>query len=192
MQPWMTSPKHTEQPFFMDTLASPCAVSQSTAAALTGRSVRTWQRRVEQGLVARLGEGKTLVPFEALVPELTVAIRMEDLPLLAHADQGDAQAQADMGALFALNALRAGPAGAASEPEKGTAAALYFLQAAAEQGHADAMHWLAVLHAAGMACGSEGDGDALALMWLARAAAHGHAVAREQLAGLMPGQVVEP
>jgi len=180
----------------MNTPASSYAVSQSTAAALTGRSVRTWQRRVEQGLVARLGEGKTLVPFEALEPELTVAIRMEDLALLTHADQGDAQAQADMGALFALDALHTGSAGAAPGPEKGrnagAAAALYFLQAAAEQGHADAMHWLAVLHAAGMACGSEGDGDALALMWLARAAARGHAVAREQLAGLMPGQAVEP
>lgn len=182
----------------MDTPPSPCAVSQNTAAALTGRSVRTWQRRVEQGLVERLGDGKTLVPFDALLPELAVALGAQDLPLLARADQGEANAQADMGAMLAQGALgalatRAEPAGAeeARRDKNGVVAALYFLHAAAEQGHADAMHWLALLHAAGLAHGSnghEGDGGkALALMWLARAAAHGHAIAREQLAGLMPG-----
>lgn len=184
----------------MDTPTSPCAVSQNTAAALTGRSVRTWQRRVEQGLVERLGDGKTLVPFAALAPELTVALGAEDLPLLVRADQGEAEAQADMGALLAQTALSVsagvalqGPAGAqdAARSPQG-AAAVYFLQAAADQGHAEAMHWLALLHAAGLAYGSnghEGDGgQALALMWLARAAAHGHAIAREQLAGLVPGE----
>lgn len=45
------------------------------------------------------------------------------------------------------------------------------------------MHWLGILHAAGLC---EGDGRALALMWIAKAAAHGHVIAREQLAGLMP------
>lgn len=169
-----------------NTSSTSCAVSQNTAAALTGRSVRTWQRRVEQGLVVRLGEGKTLVPFEALVPELTVTVRPEDLPLLVRADQGDTQAQADIGALFALAAPPATAVGGQDDGRKtSAAAALYFLQLAAEQGSADAMHWLAVLHAAGIG-GEDGNGEALALMWLGRAAAHGHAIAREQLAGLMP------
>ncbi|QEA11807.1 MULTISPECIES: hypothetical protein [Comamonas] len=178
-------------------LTFPCAVSQNTAAALTGRSVRTWQRRVEQGLVERLGEGRTLVPFDALVPELAVAIAPADLPLLARADGGDATAQAELGALLALEAL-AGAAGTHAQADRGrsagAAAALYFLQAGADQGSADAMHWLALLHAAGLAGGGnghEGDGGkALALMWLARAAAHGHVIARAQLAGLVPGDGV--
>lgn len=64
-------------------------------------------------------------------------------------------------------------------------AALHFLRQAAQQGQADAMHWLGVLHAAGL---GEGDGQALALMWIAKAAAHGHVIAQQQLAGLMPGK----
>ena len=46
------------------------------------------------------------------------------------------------------------------------------------------MHWLGLLHAAGL--GGPGDGDALALMWVAKAAAHGHVIAQQQLAALMP------
>lgn len=181
-----------------NTPAPPYAVGQNTAAALTGRSLRTWQRRVEQGLVERLGEGRTLVPFAALLPELTVVIAPANLPLLVRADQGDADAQAEMGALCALQALATPAAVVAREQEggerTGTAAALYFLQLAAEQGSADAMQWLAVLHASGTGRG-EGDGssgEALALMWLGRAAAHGHVLAREQLAGLVPGQMPRP
>ena len=61
--------------------------------------------------------------------------------------------------------------------------ALYFLLQAAEQGEADAMHWLGLLHAAGLC---KGDGQAMALMWIVKAAAHGHVIAQRQLAGLMP------
>lgn len=171
-----------------NTFTLPHAVSQNTAAALTGRSVRTWQRRVEQGLVERLGEGRTLVPYAALVPELAVPIAPADLPLLVRADQGDAAAQAQVGALLALAVLQAAPRGQADLADSGTsagvAAARYFLEQAAQQGEADAMHWLGLLHAGGL-CG-DGAGEALALMWLARAAAHGHALAREQLAALLP------
>lgn len=174
-----------------NTPAPPYAVGQNTAAALTGRSVRTWQRRVEQGLVERLGEGRTLVPYAALVPELAVPIAPADLPLLVRADQGDAAAQAQVGALLALAVLQAAPRGKAdladladSGTSAGVAAARYFLEQAAQQGEADAMHWLGLLHAGGL-CGDDA-GEALALMWLARAAAHGHALAREQLAALLP------
>ena len=61
--------------------------------------------------------------------------------------------------------------------------ALHFLTQAAEQGEADAMHWLGLLHVAGLC---EGDGQAMALSWIAKAAAHGHVIAQRQLAGLMP------
>ena len=84
------------------------SISLSTAAALTGRSTRTWQRRIEDGLVPRLSDasGRTLVPFDAVRPALTGSWDEEDIEILLRADRGDAAAQADMGAKFALAALR--------------------------------------------------------------------------------------
>ena len=144
--------------------------------------MRTWQRRMEQGLVARQADGRALVPWAALQAELAVPLAARDAPLLERADRGEAAAQADVGALLALAALDA--AQGSEGGDGGVAAARYFLELAAQQDEADAMHWLALLHAAGRAGGAEG--DALALMWLGRAAAHGHVLAREQVAGLVP------
>ncbi|HNL42004.1 MAG TPA: hypothetical protein PKM77_07100, partial [Ottowia sp.] len=46
-------------------------ISLATAAVLTGRSMRTWQRRIEEGAVPRLGDGRgALVPFAATQGEL--------------------------------------------------------------------------------------------------------------------------
>lgn len=167
------------------------SISLTTAAVLSGRSLRTWQRRVEDGLVPRLGGagGRTLVPFAAVRPALAVALDDEDVAVLERADQGDAAAQADIGARLALAALQAARREPAN-PADGAAPALHFLTQAAQQGEADAMHWLATVHAAGLAEAAEPGADtaeALAMMWLAKAAAHGHAIARHQLAQLMPG-----
>ncbi len=171
-------------------------ISLATAAVLTGRSMRTWQRRIEEGAVPRLGDGRgALVPFAAVRPALALDLTDEDVAMLVRADQGDAAAQADVGARFALAALqeaeagRGGDALVAPDAARGgggsMVAALHFLRQAAQQGPADAMHWLGVLHAAGL---GEGDGQALALMWIAKAAAHGHVIAQQQLAGLLPGR----
>ncbi|MFT3778017.1 MAG: hypothetical protein QM772_07020 [Ottowia sp.] len=82
-------------------------ISLNTAAVLTGRSMRTWQRRIEEGLVPRLGDGRgALVPFAAVRPALAVDLSDEDVQMLVRADQGEAAAQADVGALFALAALK--------------------------------------------------------------------------------------
>ena len=170
----------------MSVLPAPC-ISLNTAAVLTGRSVRTWQRRIEEGLVPRLGDerGRALVAWDAVRPALALRLDEAEVELLVRADQGDARAQAEVGALFALAALRDAKAAAPSNLGGGSAMpALHFLTRAAEQGEADAMHWLGLLHAAGL--GESGDGDALALMWVARAAAHGHAIAARKLAGLLP------
>lgn len=187
--------------------ALPCphlSISLHTAAILTGRSVRTWQRRIEEGLVPRLGSGvRALVPFEAVqqsmegVPgEAANAWSAQDVQTLVRADQGEALAQAQMGSQFALLALRG--AATATPPAPGHDAgriAHYFLERAAEQAQADAMHWLGLLYAAGLGpAGDASDGDAdadtsnnaMALMWIAKAAAHGHAIARQQLAALLP------
>lgn len=158
------------------------SISLNTAAVLTGRTVRTWQRRIEEGLVPRAGDerGRAMVAFDAVRPALTVALDAQEIQLLVRADQGDGAAQAEVGALFALAALRA-----PGKPGGGGCVipALHFLARAAEQGEADAMHWLGQLHAAGL---GEGNGRALALMWIAKAAAHGHVIAQGQLEGLMP------
>lgn len=101
------------------------------------------------------------------------------MPVLVRADQGNAAA------LFALDEAQA-QAGSGPAPlaRGGIVPVLHFLTQAAEQGETDAMHWLGLLHAAGLC---EGDADAMALMWIARAAAHGHVIAQRQLASLMPG-----
>ncbi|MCZ2088729.1 MAG: hypothetical protein LC129_04445 [Burkholderiales bacterium] len=87
-------------------------ISLATAAVLTGRSMRTWQRRIEEGAVPRLGDGRgALVPFAAVRPALALDLTDEDVELLVRADQGDAAAQADVGARFALAALQEAEAG---------------------------------------------------------------------------------
>ena len=86
---------------------APC-ISLNTAAVLTGRSLRTWQRRIEEGSVPRLSDerGRALVGFEVVRPALAVELDEAAVDLLVRADQGDATAQAEVGALFALAALR--------------------------------------------------------------------------------------
>lgn len=171
---------------------APPAISLHTAAILTGRSLRTWQRRIEDGLVPRLGDGvRAQVPFavvqQAMEAPLNQTWDAHDVQTLVAADQGDALAQAEMGAKFALIALRdaAAQTSASGGGQDHTRIARYFLERAAEQGEADAMHWLGLLHAARLG-EPGGDNNALALMWIAKAAAHGHVIAREQLAALLP------
>ena len=150
----------------------------------------------------RLGDGvRALVPFEAVqqsmegVPgEAANAWSAQDVQTLVRADQGEALAQAQMGSQFALLALRG--AAPATPPAPGHDAgriAHYFLERAAEQAQADAMHWLGLLYAAGLGpagdasdADADADNNAMALMWIAKAAAHGHAIARQQLAALLP------
>ncbi|SHF87777.1 hypothetical protein SAMN02745117_02760 [Lampropedia hyalina DSM 16112] len=159
-----------------------------SAAVLTGRSERTWRRRVNEGLTGGVGEvgGPLLVPVEAVRPLLAVALQDDEVEMLVRADQGDALAQAEIGALFAMNALQAAGQNDLAPHAKGgcVAPAFHFLAQAAEQHKADAMHWQGMLHAAGL---GKGDGKALAMMWIAKAAAHGHQIAQRQLAALVPG-----
>lgn len=95
----------------------PPSISLHTAAILTGRSLRTWQRRIEDGLVPRLGDAvRAQVPFAAVQQEMAAPLGQawseEDVQTLVRADQGEALAQAHIGAKLALAALTrtAGPA----------------------------------------------------------------------------------
>lgn len=164
-------------------------ISLDAAVAITGISRSTLWRRVTDGSIGKGGKdarNRALLALADVLPlagAAGVALDAEDVQMLVRADRGDAAAQADVGALFALATLDARNGG---KPRGGGGSfipAMYFLTQAAEQGQADAMHWLGMLHAAGL---GEGDGPALALMWIAKAAAHGHVIARQQLEGLLP------
>lgn len=163
--------------------AVPAAISLDAAVALTGRSRRTWWRRIEEGSVAKLtpdARGRTLLRFDEVRPSIGLVLDEGEVAAILRADGGDALAQAEVGALFAAAAL-AGPVDQPAGREDSTA--VHWLQLAASQGEADAMHWLGILHAAGR--GGENH-EHLAVMWIAKAAAHGHAVAREQMEALRP------
>ena len=156
-------------------------ISLDAAVAITGISRSTLWRRVTDGRIGKGGKdarSRALLVLADVLPLAEVPLGKDDLPVLLHADAGASEAQADMGALFYV-------AGA----EK---AALYWLNEAAAQGHADAMQWLGIAHYAasggGRSLHTQEQEDNLALMWIARAAALGHPVARQQMAGLRPGR----
>ena len=149
------------------------SISLDAVAALTGIGRSTLWRRMADGALAK-GEkdarGRaTLALGDALglVRDGTRArLSDDDVAVLLQADAGDAQAQVDVGALLYLGGARE--------------AGLYWLQAAAEQGSAEAMQWLGTAHAGG------GERDRqLAVMWVAKAAALGHPIAQRQLDGLL-------
>lgn len=162
-------------------------ISLDAVIAMSGRSRRTWWRRIEEGSISKLpadARGRTLLVFEEVRPALGLALTDEEVALIARADAGDALAQAEAGAMFALRSQKISQAGSQSYH----CAAFYWLEQAAAQGAADAMHWLGMLHAGGQ---GEGNGSQhLALMWIAQAAAQGHAIARQQVHALT-GRVVQ-
>ncbi len=158
-------------------------LSLDAAVAITGISRSTLWRRAGDGSIGKGDKdarGRATLALDDVLQLMRTAGGMalgpEELALLRQADAGDAQAQADLGALFCV-------AGADK-------AALYWLHEAAEQGNADAMQWL------GIVCAATRGGDAvqqeqnenLAIMWIARAAAQGHPVALRQMAELRPGR----
>lgn len=160
-------------------------LSLDAAVVLTGISRSTLWRRVTDGSLSKGGKDArgraTLVLREvlALMPPDSPALAADDVAVLLRADAGEAEAQADIGALFYV-------AGAER-------VALHWLHEAAGQGSAEAMQWLGTACAA--AAGGGGGGETLsdrshnahlAIMWIAKAAALGHPVAKAQMAGLMP------
>ena len=164
-------------------------ISLDAAEAMTGISRRTLWRRVADGALAsgeKDARGRTTVALgggvlTAIREHTGVDLGAEDLHALLQADAGDADAQADVGAL--LYTAAAAPAGHPGA----RAAALYWLRQAADQNHADAMHWLGT--AAAALCTEQGNAEAM--MWIAKAAAHSHAIAQQQLDALL-GKALAP
>ena len=116
----------------MDTL------SLDASVAITGISRRTLWRRVTDGTIGRCdtdGRSRAMLALGDVLGLVDVALTAEDKAMLLRADAGDAEAQADMGALFYV-------AGAHK-------AALYWLNEAAAQDNAEAMQWLGTAYASG-------------------------------------------
>lgn len=116
-------------------------LSLDAAVVLTGISRSTLWRRVTDGSLSKGDKDvrgrATLVLDEvlALMPQGSPVLTADDVAVLLRADAGDAEAQADIGALFYV-------AGAGR-------VALHWLHEAAEQGSAEAMQWLGTACAAG-------------------------------------------
>lgn len=148
----------------------PTPVSIQAVIAMTGLSQRTWWHRIEDGTVRRLKSdacGRTKVALEDVLQLVGCRLPRQDIALIAQADAGDAEAQSDIGEMFI----------AAGRHEAGR----YWLELAAEQGHANAMQCFARCYLSGE--GAPKDED-MAIRWLADAAARGHFIAREQMRAL--------
>jgi TPR repeat protein len=136
---------------------------------LTGRSKRTLWRFIENGLVIRGADtatGKATVDLDSIGPYFLMPIDPADFDLIGSADcgGGNADAQNELALLFLAN--------------QQAASALYWLELAAHQGHADAMHWLGRCHIEGNGLPKNAE---LGIMWLSKAAAHGHVISRYQM-----------
>ena len=147
-------------------------VSLQAAITLTEWSQRTIRRRLAEGAlpfinrsaVTRGGQNKTLIDFEALKAAVCIPLGDDEMALLEAADSGDAQAQNELAMLFLEH----------HKPKS----AFYWLELAAKQNFADAMHHLG-------SCYLKGEGvtqdNHQALIWIAKAAALGHPIACRQI-----------
>ena len=156
------------------TMPTNFAVSVDTAATLMDISKRTLWRHLADGQYSpqpKDPQGRTVLLLSEVAPKFSIELLpgdgnpdTDDYALLALADQGDANCQAD----FAVLLL---------EQEKPGLAAHWFALAA-EKEHPDAMHHLSVLYQTGQGVKRS---EETAMVWRSRAAAAGHKIARAQL-----------
>lgn len=145
-------------------------ISVHAVIAMTGRSRRTWRRRIDEGLVRELSSdarGRARVALEDVLPAIECTFDAEDLALLLLADAGDLEAQADCGEMFLALRMRE--------------AARYWLELAAAQGHPNAMQCLARFHLSNEPTPKD---EEIAMRWLTDAAAKGHVIAQAQMQSL--------
>ncbi len=151
-------------------------ISIAASVVVAERSRRTLWRRIADGTMTRLADdakGRAMLSLAEVAPLICVPLDQSDLDFLVQADAGNADAQNDIGQLF-------------SNAGKPTIA-LYWLEQAARQGHADAMQWLGRCY-----IGGEGvpKNKNIGLMWIAKAAAHGHVIAQAQMQGSFRSQSI--
>lgn len=150
------------------------AISLDTAVELATVSRRTLWRRVQEGKLARAGadeRGRALLVLRDVQPFLSIQLtNAADEKVLLAADQGDSNAQNELGILCLEQQL--------------PTPALHWFEQAAEQGNADAMHHLGRLYLQGFESSGGGcvpQDRSLAFVWLSKAALYGHLIAQEQL-----------
>lgn len=140
-------------------------ISIASAVTLTEWSDSTFRRRIADGVLQRLvesgGGGRIMVDFDSIRPHICISLEEEDIELLSRADAGQAEAQNDLALLFLQN----------DKPRS----AIYWLELAAKQDYADAMHWLG-------RCYIDGNGvvkdENMGIMWIAKSAAAGHKISQ--------------
>lgn len=143
------------------------AISIATVATLIGQSERTLRRRIADGTLVRIRderEHRTMVSFDSVKDQFIIPLEEDDSWLVAQADMGDVKAQTDLAVLFLSH-------------DK-IESACYWLELAAKQDDAEAMHWLGRLYLEGRNLQKDED---LGMMWLAKAAAHGHLISQAQM-----------
>jgi TPR repeat protein len=147
-------------------------VSLQAAITLTGWSERTLRRRLADGALQSSSDNKsykTMISFDSIRADLCIPVEGETIELIEKADAGSAAAQNDLAVLFMEN----------HQPKS----AVYWLELAAKQGFADAMHWLGCCYLKGLGVPED---DNLAIMWIAKAASLGHSIAASQIQSIRP------
>lgn len=142
-------------------------ISIAAVANLTDQSERTLRRRIAGGQLTRIadvGGNKTMIPFADIRDQIVIPLRPEDIELIDRADGGNPEAQNALALLFF----------ASGKPEN----AIYWLELAAKQDYADAMHWLGRAYLEG---GGVPQDENLGMMWLSKAAVCGHPISRAQM-----------
>ena len=142
------------------------------AATLLDKNERTLRRWCTDGVLSVAcmdAQGRTMFEIDTILSlcEELKAADDEMCELISAADQGDAEAQNDLGTIL----LKVGR----------QSSAFSLFKMAADQDYPDAMHLLYQCHQQGMGTAAN---DALAMMWLSKAAAHGHNIAQRQLTGI--------
>lgn len=158
-------------------METPLVVSLDTAAVLMSVSKRTLWRYLRDGKLTQHPKdamGRVMLSLEEISTRFCVELSVgdgspgsNDYEMLALAEQGDQSARTD----FALRLLELDRPGLA----------LHWLQQAANEQYADAMHHLSRLYQQGQ--GVEQCADT-ALVWRSKAAVLGHGIARAQLSAM--------
>ena len=140
-------------------------LSLAAAITLTDWSERTFWRKFADGSISRaMVNGKSMIDFSSIAPHLCVPLAADDSEVLASADAGDADAQNELALIFLAQAQAKG--------------AIYWLEQAARQNHADAMNLLSQCYLQGNGVAQD---ENMGLMWLAKAATQGHVFAQLQM-----------
>jgi hypothetical protein len=148
-------------------------ISLQTAATLAEWSLSTLRRRIADGTLKCTdndkANNKAMICLDSIKNDICIPLEPDDIELIKAADEGDANAQNDLAILFLEN----------DKPQN----AIYWLELAAKQDFADAMHLLGTCYLKGNGLAKDNN---LAIMWIAKAASLGHPIAIAQIQSIRP------